>query len=114
MKKYLLILTALFAFQIIWAQKYISKELFITSYDSVRLSGTLLMPKKEETNLTLAIIIAGSGPTDRDGNNNMMTNNSLKYLAEDLGRDGIRVNAISAGPIKTLGAAGIGEFRFML
>ena len=84
MKKYLLILTALFAFQIIWAQKYISKELFITSYDSVRLSGTLLMPKKEQTNLTLAIIIAGSGPTDRDGNNNMMTNNSLKYLAEDL------------------------------
>ena len=37
-----------------------------------------------------------------------------KYLAEDLGCDGIRVNAISAGPIKTLAAAGIGEFRFML
>ena len=39
---------------------------------------------------------------------------TTKYLAEDLGRDGIRVNAISAGPIKTLAAAGIGEFRFML
>src|SRR5574344_2191723 len=37
-----------------------------------------------------------------------------KYLAEDLGKDGIRVNAISAGPIKTLAAAGIGDFRFML
>ena len=35
-------------------------------------------------------------------------------MAEDLGKDGIRVNAISAGPIKTLAAAGIGEFRFML
>lgn len=39
---------------------------------------------------------------------------TTKYLAEDLGSDGIRVNAISAGPIKTLAAAGISDFRFML
>ena len=39
---------------------------------------------------------------------------TVKYIAEDLGRDGIRVNAISAGPIKTLAAAGIGDFAFML
>ncbi len=39
---------------------------------------------------------------------------SVRYLAEDLGRDGIRVNAISAGPIKTLAASGIGDFRFIL
>jgi enoyl-[acyl-carrier protein] reductase I len=39
---------------------------------------------------------------------------TTRYLAEDLGRDGIRVNAISAGPIKTLAAAGIGDFGFML
>lgn len=39
---------------------------------------------------------------------------TTRYLAEDLGRDGIRVNAISAGPIKTLAAAGISDFRFML
>ncbi|MAN99859.1 enoyl-ACP reductase FabI [uncultured Roseovarius sp.] len=39
---------------------------------------------------------------------------SVKYMAEDLGKDGIRVNAISAGPIKTLAASGIGDFRYIL
>ena len=39
---------------------------------------------------------------------------SVKYLAVDLGRDAIRVNAISAGPIKTLAASGIGDFRYIL
>jgi len=39
---------------------------------------------------------------------------STRYLAEDLGLDGIRVNAISAGPIKTLAAAGIKGMRAML
>ena len=39
---------------------------------------------------------------------------SVKYLAMDLGPDNIRVNAISAGPIKTLAASGIGDFRYIL
>jgi len=39
---------------------------------------------------------------------------SVRYLASDLGAEGIRVNAISAGPIKTLAASGIGDFRYIL
>jgi enoyl-[acyl-carrier protein] reductase I len=39
---------------------------------------------------------------------------SVMYLAADLGSQNIRVNAISAGPIKTLAAAGIGDFRYIL
>ena len=39
---------------------------------------------------------------------------SVRYLAADLGKDNIRVNAISAGPIKTLAGSGIGDFRVIL
>lgn len=39
---------------------------------------------------------------------------SVRYLATDLGSDNIRVNAISAGPIRTLAASGIGDFRYIL
>ncbi len=38
----------------------------------------------------------------------------MRYLAVDLGSSGIRVNAISAGPIKTLASSGIGDFRYIL
>ncbi|MPT26988.1 MAG: SDR family oxidoreductase, partial [Achromobacter sp.] len=39
---------------------------------------------------------------------------SVQYLANDCGPQGVRVNAISAGPIKTLAASGIGDFRYIL
>ena len=39
---------------------------------------------------------------------------SVRYMAKDLGEKNIRVNAISAGPIKTLAASGIGDFRYIL
>ena len=39
---------------------------------------------------------------------------STRYLAQDLGSDGIRVNAVSAGPIRTLAASGVGDFRRLM
>jgi enoyl-[acyl-carrier protein] reductase I len=39
---------------------------------------------------------------------------SVRYMAEDLGKKAIRVNSISAGPIKTLAASGIGDFRYIM
>ncbi len=39
---------------------------------------------------------------------------SVRYLSVDLGGKGVRVNAISAGPVKTLAASGIGDFRYIL
>jgi uncharacterized protein len=53
-----------------------------------KVSGTLLVPEGKGP-FPVAIIIAGSGPTDRNGNQPMGSNNSLKMLAEELGKQGI-------------------------
>ena len=50
--------------------------------------GTLIIPEKSGR-VPVALLIAGSGPTDRDGNNPMMKNNSLKILATELAKNGI-------------------------
>ena len=52
------------------------------------IEGTLMMPSGKLP-VSVALIISGSGPTDRNGNNPMMTNNSLKMLAEELAKKGI-------------------------
>lgn len=52
------------------------------------LEGTLMTPESNSSK-TVALIIAGSGPTDRDGNNPSMKNNSLKMLAAELSKNGI-------------------------
>ncbi len=52
------------------------------------LEGSLLIPE-QGTGIPVALIIAGSGPTDRDGNNPAMKNNSLKLLATELLKNGI-------------------------
>ena len=87
MKKISTLVIIMLSLQLVWGQS--SEELFIKSSDSLKLSGTLLMPSKVKGDLCLAIIIAGSGPTDRDGNNMMMKNNSLKDLAEGLSKNKI-------------------------
>lgn len=82
MKNLLFIFTMLLC-SFSFAQDIIAQDLIISNY----IEGTLLVPKTKTK--TLAIIIPGSGPNDRDGNQNFMKNNSLKYLAEDLTNDGI-------------------------
>ena len=55
------------------------------------LNGTLYTPIKQNNTTKLVILIAGSGPTNRDGNQIGLTNNSLKLLAESLVKNGIAV-----------------------
>lgn len=63
---------------------YTEEEVSISKW----IDGTLLIPNSNEKS-SLAIIIAGSGPTNRDGNQNFLKNNSLKKLAESLTNNGI-------------------------
>ncbi len=71
------------------AQTDKGNEIFVTNNDSVRLYGTLLVPQKAKKPVPLAIFISGSGPTDRNGNQGLMSNNSLKSYAEGLCTKGI-------------------------
>lgn len=74
------------------------------------LNGTLFSPSTDEKT-TLAIIIAGSGPTDRDGNQVGMINNSLKYLAEGLAENGISVYSYDKRIIAQLKSGDIDESK---
>lgn len=67
------------------------EEITLLKIPSGVLEGTLLLPDSlvYKNKLPLAFIIAGSGPTDRNGNNPMMENNSLKLLAEGLANKGV-------------------------
>lgn len=84
MKKYLYnIVLLIVGFGYAQTDSIISKEVSITSF----VDGTLLLPKDKAT--SLAIIIAGSGPIDRNGNQNFLKSNNLKKLAEGLTNNGI-------------------------
>lgn len=62
----------------------IKKDISVSAF----IDGTILTPETTDKS-PLVIIIAGSGPTDRNGNQQMIHNNSLKYLAEALYKEGI-------------------------
>jgi len=66
------------------AQNFSSTEISVNPY----IDGTLLIPESTE-DPPLVILIAGSGPTDRDGNQSFMKNNMLKKVAEALTNDGV-------------------------
>ena len=69
--------------------KISQKQVSIETSISGKLFGTLTLPENTAKKTPIALIIAGSGPTDRDGNNSMMKNNSLRLLAEQLAQNGI-------------------------
>jgi len=67
---------------------YAAEETLILQSNNGNIYGTLLLPDSAQ-NTSVALLIAGSGPTDRNGNQPTMQNNSLKYLAEGLEQNGI-------------------------
>jgi len=93
MKKIKIFLTLLL-FATLTVEASITKDtIFIESKITLQtktgeIFGTLTTPEKFDK-IPIALIIAGSGPTDRDGNNPMMKNNSLKALASELSKNGI-------------------------
>jgi len=79
-----LLVTFVFVFGYAQEKAYTAEEITLTNL----IEGTLLLPHTE-TQVPLVIIIQGSGPTDRNGNQPNMKNNSLKYLAEGLAENNI-------------------------
>ncbi len=68
----------------------VEQEISVKALDGTMLNGTLLLPSLEQdSSFKVAVIVAGSGPTDRNGNQVTMLNNSLKMVAEGLAEHGI-------------------------
>jgi pimeloyl-ACP methyl ester carboxylesterase len=92
MKKSLLLLLLLFSIfgfsQQETATKSFNKEEIAIN---PLINGSLYSPLKQNKKTNLVLLIAGSGPTDRDGNQKGLTNNSLKYLSEELVKNDIAV-----------------------
>lgn len=88
MKRFLMVLCGSLCAVCAWGQ---SVELSVEiPTDEYKLCGTLLLPSVEQKGkVPVALLVAGSGPTDRNGNNMRMRNNSLKMVADDLAAAGI-------------------------
>ncbi|MBB4035217.1 hypothetical protein GGR21_001106 [Dysgonomonas hofstadii] len=84
MKKIASIIICLFLSASIFAQFIISEEPVVLKTSSGDIHGTLKIPFSNSKPIPIVLIIAGSGPTDRDGNNPQMKNNSLKMLSDGL------------------------------
>ncbi len=84
-----LLIAFISTFAIAQEKNYTETEIAIST-NTVTINGTLLTPNSTEK-IPLVILIPGSGPTDRDGNNVSMKNNSLKFLAEQLAKKNIAV-----------------------
>ncbi|WP_166965712.1 alpha/beta hydrolase [Yeosuana marina] len=85
MKTKIVVLLLFFTFKIFSQDtNFTAQDISVNSL----IDGTLLTPNNVE-NPNLVIIIGGSGPTDRNGNQNFLKNNSLKKLAEDISENGI-------------------------
>jgi len=91
-QSYFLLFIILFSFAS-FSQKKVNKKCVqeekSLTVTTCNIKGTLLLPKKMKGKVPVVIFIAGSGPTDRDGNNSTMKNNSLKMMAEELCLNGI-------------------------
>lgn len=85
-----------------------SNENIILNTITGEIAGTLSLPVKNDS-CSIVILISGSGPTDRDGNNPMMKNNSLKMLSEELNKAGIASLRFDKRGIAASKSAGINE-----
>jgi len=100
MRSYLFLLSL-----VISISSFAQKEESITLKTKTgNIHGKLLLPKKNETK-TVVLLIQGSGPTDMNGNNTMMQNNSLKMVAESISSSGIAtVRYDKRGVVSSVGA----------
>ena len=89
------------------AAQSLEEDLTLTT-DTGNIEGSLLCPKAKKQ-VPLVLIIAGSGPTDRNGNNALMENNSLKMLAEGLAENEIASLRFDKRGIAKSASSGIEE-----
>ena len=105
---------ALFVFPYCQAQPLTSEEHPVTlNTASGSINGKLLLPAHAKS-CHVVVLIAGSGPTDMDGNNPMMKNNSLKFLAEGLALKSIASLRFDKRGIASSASAGKEESKLRL